>query len=403
MHKSLDIAVCGSGPAGLAAALLLSRDGHRVRLFDQFDAPRPLGSGLILQPTGLAVLDELGVRGRLAALGAPIERLYGRVTPSQRVVLDVRYRALGPGVTALAVHRAALFDVLHDAVCGSSVEIVTGKRIAALERAGAKPAVIARGGERIGAFDLVVDALGANSALAPPARRIVLAYGALWTNVSWPDGERFQSNALEQRYWRASRMAGVLPIGRRATGAPREAAFFWSLRRRDVVRWRERGVDAWKEEVSALWPQAAPLLHDVKCSEDLTFAQYDHFTHREPWTERLVHIGDAAHSTSPQLGQGANMALLDALALARALRDSADLAVALPRYAQLRRWHVRLFQWASAIFTPFYQSDSLVLPFIRDRIAAPISRLPVGDAILARLVSGMTVRPLAGLSPPEVE
>jgi 2-polyprenyl-6-methoxyphenol hydroxylase-like FAD-dependent oxidoreductase len=91
------------------------------------------------------------------------------------------------------------------------------------------------------------------------------------------------------------------------------------------------------------------------------------------------------------------MALLDALALARALRDSADLAVALPRYAQLRRWHVRLFQWASATFTPFYQSDSRVLPFIRDRIAAPISRLPVGDAILARLVSGMTVTPLVGV------
>ena len=396
-HKQLQIAVCGCGPAGLAAALLLNRDGHRVRLFDQFEAPRPLGSGLILQPTGLAVLETLGLRERLAQLGAPIVRLYGRATPSQRVVLDVRYRALGPGIKALAVHRAALFGVLHEAVQCSDVDIVTRKRIEKLDRAGAKPTLLTPAGERLGAFDLVVDALGANSPLAPRTRRTVLAYGALWTNVAWPASGAFTADALEQRYQRASHMAGLLPIGRRAADAGAEAAFFWSLKRTDVSRWRERGVDAWKEDVAALWPEAAPLLQNVAHADDLTFAQYDHFTHPQPWSERLVHIGDAAHATSPQLGQGANMALLDALALAGALRASPEVADALPHYARLRRWHVRLFQWASAVFTPFYQSDSRLLPFIRDRIAAPISRLPIGDQILARLVSGMTVRPLAGI------
>jgi salicylate hydroxylase len=395
-HPSLEIAVCGCGPAGLAAALLLARDGHRVRLFDQFVEPRPLGSGLILQPTGLAVLEALGVRERLAQLGAPIERLYGRATPSQRVVLDVRYRALGPSVKALAVHRAALFGVLYDAAHQCDVEIVAGKRIEKLERTGAKPTLLTRSGERLGAFDLVVDALGANSTLAPPAPRTVLAYGALWTNVAWPDGGPFPADALEQRYRRASHMAGVLPIGRRASDAGLEAAFFWSMKRADVARWRERGLEAWKEEVAALWPEAGSLVRGVVRTDDLTFAQYDHFTRTHPWSERLVHIGDAAHATSPQLGQGANMALLDALALARALRATQTLTEALPHYARLRRWHVRLFQWASALFTPFYQSDSRVLPLIRDRIAAPISRLPIGDKILARLVSGMTVRPLAG-------
>jgi len=59
---------------------------------------------------------------------------------------------------------------------------------------------------------------------------------------------------------------------------------------------------------------------------------------------------------------------------------------------------VRLFQAASAMFTPFYQSDSQVLPFVRDWLAAPISRLPIGDMVLARLVAGMTVAPL-GSSP----
>ncbi len=84
-----------------------------------------------------------------------------------------------------------------------------------------------------------------------------------------------------------------------------------------------------------------------------------------------MHIGDSAHATSPQLGQGANMALLDALALTVALRDATDLPHAMQRYATMRRWHVRLFQWSSAVFTPFYQSDSRLLPLLRDHLLAP--------------------------------
>jgi 2-polyprenyl-6-methoxyphenol hydroxylase-like FAD-dependent oxidoreductase len=44
-----DIAVVGCGTAGLAAALLLVRDDHRVTLFERFEAPEPIGSGLMLQ------------------------------------------------------------------------------------------------------------------------------------------------------------------------------------------------------------------------------------------------------------------------------------------------------------------------------------------------------------------
>ena len=97
------IAIAGGGIAGLACAALLAREGARVVVHDRMDAPAPVGSGLILQPVGLAVLDQIGVGGRLRALGAPIKRLFGRVQPSGRVVLDVRYRALGGGVDALTL------------------------------------------------------------------------------------------------------------------------------------------------------------------------------------------------------------------------------------------------------------------------------------------------------------
>jgi salicylate hydroxylase len=67
MPKPLDIAVAGAGPAGLAAALSLRQDGHRVRIYERFETARPIGSGLLLQPTGQAVLASLGLWDKMRA------------------------------------------------------------------------------------------------------------------------------------------------------------------------------------------------------------------------------------------------------------------------------------------------------------------------------------------------
>jgi salicylate hydroxylase len=394
--KPIDIGVCGCGPAGLSAALLLHRAGHRVQIFERFEVPRPLGSGLILQPTGLGVLMQMGLIDQVLRWGARIDRLFGRVVPSNRIVLDVRYDALGERWHGVAIHRSALFGLLYDAVAAAGIEIVPGVEIAAADRSGTRVQLVTTSGARLGKFDLIVDALGTNSPLATAiVRRKVLPYGALWANVPWPAQDTFLANALEQRYYRASRMAGLLPIGINEVGGKRLAAFFWSLKRQDVQAWRSRPLALWKQEVSQLWPEVAAAIDSIVDHEQLVFAQYDHFTARTPYSDRLVHIGDSARSTSPQLGQGANMALLDALALARALDEESALSEQLRKYTQMRYWHARLFQAASAVFTPFYQSDSRVLPLTRDWFAAPLSRLPVGAAVVARLVSGMTVPPLA--------
>ncbi|HEX8379586.1 MAG TPA: NAD(P)-binding protein, partial [Allosphingosinicella sp.] len=108
--RGLDIGVAGCGIGGLAAALLLARDGHRVCLYERFDAPRLVGSGLMIQPTGRAVLERLGLAPALDQAAAPIERLLGKAEPSGRVVLDVRYEWLRrPQARGYGVHRAALF------------------------------------------------------------------------------------------------------------------------------------------------------------------------------------------------------------------------------------------------------------------------------------------------------
>src|SRR5262245_34566611 len=98
---SLDIAIIGCGIAGMASALFVHRAGHRVHVFERFATPRPLGSGLLLQPTGLSVLDRLGLRWKVEAAGARIDRLVGRVVPSGRTILDVAYADLGGGIAGI--------------------------------------------------------------------------------------------------------------------------------------------------------------------------------------------------------------------------------------------------------------------------------------------------------------
>lgn len=137
------------------------------------------------------------------------------------------------------------------------------------------------------------------------------------------------------------------------------------------------------------------MLDQIDDWEQLTLARYAHRTMRPPVCGRMVFVGDSAHSTSPQLGQGANMALLDVVALAHALDATPDLDAALAAYADARRNHVALFQLLSLLFTPFYQSDSTLLAWLRDRLVATVARTPPMQALLASIVSGTLIDPFA--------
>jgi len=91
---------------------------------------------------------------------------------------------------------------------------------------------------------------------------------------------------------------------------------------------------------------------------------------------------------SPQLGQGANMALVDALALRDALRAAPTLPEALARYERRRRVHLHAYHFWSRWLTPLFQSDRDRVAAVRDRVFHPLSRLPGGRGQSLRVLTG---------------
>src|SRR5262249_5751419 len=137
-------------------------------------------------------------------------------------------------------------------------------------------------------------------------------------------------------------------------------SMFWSIRADRVDAWRAEGLERWRKRVLALEPRAEPILATLSDLRTVLFSRYRDVA-MYPWHgDRIVFIGDAAHATSPQLGQGANLALVDAMTLADVFAAEASVDAALARYTRERRRHLAFYQFATRALTPFFQGDSRV-------------------------------------------
>jgi 2-polyprenyl-6-methoxyphenol hydroxylase-like FAD-dependent oxidoreductase len=402
------IGVVGCGTAGAAAALLLAERGHSVELLERVTDPAPVGAGLLLQPTGLAVLDHLGLRDPIVASGARVERLRGE-TARGRMVMDLRYDVAAPGLFGLGVHRGALFSALAGALPARGVALRSGTGVVGVERGGDLPVLRDAQGRRHGPYELVVAADGARSTLRSATglcrsdRRY--PWGALWTILDDPDG-RFDG-ALAQVYRGTTEMIGFLPTGVRPSGAGgsgrRQVSLFWSVRCSEGERWPDPGLDALKRAMRGLTAKVDPLLDQLCDPGQVLFAPYRDVRMPGRWHEgRLVLIGDAGHAMSPQLGQGANLALLDAWTLARCLDEHAGVHAALARYSARRRAHLRFYAIASRRLTPLFQADHEALAAPRDLLLVPAGRIPwLGHQMIATL-AGAKTGPFSTLGPAEL-
>jgi 2-polyprenyl-6-methoxyphenol hydroxylase-like FAD-dependent oxidoreductase len=196
--------------------------------------------------------------------------------------------------------------------------------------------------------------------LNPASRRREYTHGALWGSGRLDSPH----DALYQVAHSTRRLVGLLPIGEG------RVAFFWGLRRDELDALRQRGFDCFREDVEALCPRAVSVVDELGDFDRLSFAGYLHALPRRIHSHRVVLAGDSAHAMSPHLGQGANLALLDAECLARHLSQS-PLPEALSSYAAERRSHSRYLSLLSQALSPFFQSESRVLGWGRD-LALPL-------------------------------
>lgn len=392
----MKIAIVGCGVGGLAAALFLHRQGHALQIFEAFAEARPVGSGLMIQPTGQAVLQRLGLLERAIQVSAKIAGLDGRDIAGPQP-LNLLYADWQPGAFGLGIHRAELFGLLFDALTAEGLRPLTDHRMTSSHLDGdgrwlsfATP----NSAEAVyGPYDLVVDASGAHSPLRGDliTRDRPFAFGAVWSTIH---SHALSSDRLHQRFDGARYMMGALPLGTHlphllnTTRSTPTFALFWSLPRSGLQAWQQ-GYDAWLASLADYWPDLVPAIAELPGPQAFSTAWYNDTCLKRFVRPRLALIGDAAHTTSPQLGQGGNLALLDAACLSQALCDAGSLERALAGYDAQRRPHTRLYQNLSRWITPMFQSHRRSWGWLRNTGMPLAGRVPVLARLQTQVMAGV--------------
>jgi 2-polyprenyl-6-methoxyphenol hydroxylase-like FAD-dependent oxidoreductase len=405
VHRPLDVGVIGCGTAGAAASLFLARAGHAVTLYERVAEPGPVGAGIVLQPTGQSALAALGLLEPIATKGARLTGLVC-VTGAGRTIVDLAYSREDPEMFGLGLHRGVLFATLYDAVLREpGIDLRLGVSVGALKPAPSdRSLVVSEGGAALGVHDLVVVADGARSHLGDGVRlrRTSTSYpwGALWFVARDPEG-RF-SGRLEQTVVGNRRMLGLLPTGLGPDDADPvpHVSLYWSLRCDAVDAWRADGLGPWKDEILALRPDARSVLDQIDDPSQVTMAVYHDVVMPRWHTHNIVVLGDAAHAMSPQLGQGCNLALIDAWTLAACVAAAPSVMDALSAYSASRADHLDFYQFATRWLTPLFQSDHAWLGPLRDVGMGAMSKLAFFEREMVRAMAGSKLGVFGALRDP---
>jgi len=370
----------------MTAAILLSKAGHAVTLLERFEQPQPLGAGLLIQPTGLRVLQRLGLHETALNLGARIAGIDGR-SDLGHSVLDLRYGDLDARLHGLGLHRGALFTLLYERLKRAPATLTTGFDVTSIEGT----TLSTNDGRKAGPFDLVLVCDGAHShlreRLAPKHSAITYAWGCFWATL--PDPERRFAGLLHQRFRGNRHMVGVLPVGIAPGGDDNDdVTLFWSVRVTEMKAVRARGLGPLKANILDIWPELAPLLESLTSFDQFSDATYRDVVMPGLRRERILFLGDCAHGMSPQLGMGANLALADAATLAGALVHASSLDAAIALFEQTRKRTLSLYSFVSRWLTPFYQGDTIAVGWLRDLTFGPACAFPPTRRAMLTMLSG---------------
>lgn len=313
-----DILIVGRGVGGLALAAALRRYGAhcRVRILERTAVDWPDRFGITLVVNGLEALDAIGLLDVVSARGHRIDFIeVRRTTASRGARFD--YACLGRGVPfGLGFVPSVLIGLLERAV-SEDVEILRGHRLVDLaQRAGRVAEVVteADGREHRFAADVVIGADGTHSQV----RRL-----ALPQTTARDNDERYhimlagKTTGLQGvlHIVDVGRFLGIMPV------CDDRTFLFWLVRPDEMAAARAQSVGEIKAMMTDFAPVAAESLQTIETREQVATLELAWVRSANWHTNNVVLIGDAAHTTTPSMGQGANMAAVDANLLGRLLAD----------------------------------------------------------------------------------
>lgn len=375
MTKS--VLVIGGGIAGPVTAMALQHAGIDSDVYEAYDhGSEGVGAFLTLAVNGLEALRILDLHDLVCDLGMDSRRMRmsnGRGKPLASFQLPSR-----------TLKRADLYQALRDEAVRRGIRIHYGKRLVdASTTAERVRAVFADGSTAEG--DLLVGADGLRSrtrtlidAGAPRARHVgLLNTGGFARGVAVPGepetsyfmfGKRcffgYLIHPNGEVWWFANPPSPKEPT-------PEELASITS------AQWRATLTELFSDDTG-------PMLDIIGATDHILagWNTYDFPTVPKWFNDRMVILGDAAHATSPSSGQGASMAIEDAVVLAKCLRDIADTADAFAAYERLRRDRVERVV-AQGKRNGNGKAPGVAGAFVRDLVLPVIMRRMAGKNSLA--------------------
>jgi 2-polyprenyl-6-methoxyphenol hydroxylase-like FAD-dependent oxidoreductase len=375
--------VIGGGVAGPVTAMALHKAGISATVHEaRTDPDEDLGSFLTLQVNGIAALRAVDAGSTLDGVGFPTTAIRFRSGTGKLLGALGTGEPLTDGTVGITVTRADLHRALREGAQRRGIAVTYGRRLVDVQESADGVTALFADGSTASA-DILIGADGIRSRVrtvidpdAPPARYVpVLNLGGY---VRLPDND-LPPGQYEMVFGRRAFFGhAVAPDGttwwfanppRRSEPAPGELAAT------PTAEWRAQLLDLFAADRTSAARIVAATPGELRGWATYDLPSVPHW-HRG----RLVLVGDAAHATSPSSGQGASMAIEDAVELARCLRDSTDPLAAFAAYVGLRRERVERVVAAGA------RSSN-------QKAAGPIGR------ILRDLVLPIVLRRAAGSGP----
>jgi FAD-dependent urate hydroxylase len=382
MTASRRALIIGGGIGGPVAALALERAGIEATVYEASDAPADyVGLFLNTASNGLDVLRTLGVDAAGRADGFRIPRSVMWSGTGKRLGEVANGIRLRDGTVSVALRRGLLQRVLREEAERRGIRFEFGRRLDTYRVDGDK--VVARFADTTEAEgDLLIGADGIHSA----TRRVLdpaapaATYTGLLSIGGYSHSETIPPTPETQHF----------VFGRRAFFGylVRDSGEIWWFanlaRAEEPARAELAGTstEEWRRHLLELFAGDLPLITEIIQATDSEIGAYTVHDlgaiptwHRSP----VALVGDAAHATSPNAGQGASLAMEDALVLAKCLRDLPDVAQAFAAYERLRReraekvvaYSRRLGQTKMVSSPIGIRIRDLVMPFALRRFANP--------------------------------